>query len=228
MSDFYQKLTQGVLVAGSIIAAAPSAWATSFTVANGETLTSTQTLVDNETGLIESGGFIVVESNEGVKITGDNATVTNDGTIDTTGGGTQAIEATGEMPSSPTMARLSQTLRLEFKHRAAEKQSSIMARLPQPVTPVVAPLYQLAAQARSSIMARLPQLVMARWVFFQAAVEILSSIMARLARRIIMVMECSIKELTLFSPTMAQLLQRELVLKVLSQILLLTIPFTTT
>jgi len=46
MSDFYKKFTQSVLIAGGIIASAPSIWADSFTVANGETLTSTQTLLD--------------------------------------------------------------------------------------------------------------------------------------------------------------------------------------
>ena len=86
MSDFYRKFTQAVLVAVCIIAATPPAWSASFTVANGETLTSTQTLVNNETGLIVTGGFIVVLENQGVVINGDNATFTNNGTIDTTGG----------------------------------------------------------------------------------------------------------------------------------------------
>ena len=94
MFSFYQKFTQAVLVAICIITAAPSARATSFTVANGETLTSTQTLVDNETGLIVTGGFIVVLENQGVIINGDNAAFTNDGTIDTTGGGTRTIDVT--------------------------------------------------------------------------------------------------------------------------------------
>ena len=70
ISNFYRKLTQGVLIAVSIFVAAPSTWATSFTINSGETLTSTQTLVDNETGLIVTGGFIVVLENQGVIVSG--------------------------------------------------------------------------------------------------------------------------------------------------------------
>ena len=92
MSNFYQKLTQGVLIAGCIIAAAPPAWATSFTISSGETVTAVQALVDGETGLIESGGFL---NTTAASITGGgNAVITNNGTITTTGG-----DSTGLTPS---------------------------------------------------------------------------------------------------------------------------------
>ena len=92
MPSFYQKLTQGVLIAGCIIAAAPPAWATSFTISSGETVTAAQALVDGETGLIESGGFL---NTTAASITGGgNAVITNNGTITTTGG-----DSTGLTPS---------------------------------------------------------------------------------------------------------------------------------
>jgi outer membrane autotransporter protein len=91
MPSFYQKLTQGVLVAGCIIAAAPPAWATSFTINSGETVTTLQTLVDNETGLIVSGGFLNVTSAAAVQLSGDNTTITNNGTINVTGASVEAI-----------------------------------------------------------------------------------------------------------------------------------------
>ena len=59
MSGFYQKLIQSTLIAGGIFATIPPAWATSFTINSGETVTTTQTLnVDGDTGLIISGGII--------------------------------------------------------------------------------------------------------------------------------------------------------------------------
>ena len=91
MPNFYQKLTQGVLIAGCIIAAAPSAWAASFTINSGETVTTLQTLQDNETGLIISGGFLNVTSAAAVQLSGDNTTITNNGTINVTGAGVEAI-----------------------------------------------------------------------------------------------------------------------------------------
>ncbi|SVD52891.1 uncharacterized protein METZ01_LOCUS405745, partial [marine metagenome] len=80
MSDFYQKLTQGVLVAGCIIAAAPPAWATSFTISSGETVTAAQALVDGETGLIESGGFLNTTTTS-ITSGANNTVITNNGTI---------------------------------------------------------------------------------------------------------------------------------------------------
>jgi outer membrane autotransporter protein len=93
MPSFYQKLTQGVLIAGCIIAAAPPAWATSFTISSGETVTAVQTLVDGETGLIESGGFL---NTTATSITGGgNAVITNNGTITTTGDSSTGLTPSG-------------------------------------------------------------------------------------------------------------------------------------
>ena len=80
MSDFYQKLTQGVLVAGCIIAATPPVWATSFTISSGETVTAAQTLLDGETGLIESGGFLNTTTTS-ITSGANNTVITNNGTI---------------------------------------------------------------------------------------------------------------------------------------------------
>jgi len=87
MSDFYKKFTQAVLIAGGIIASAPSAWATSFTINSGETVTTTQTLdVNGDTGLIESGGFLDLTAGTSKAIVIDAAittsvSITNNGTI---------------------------------------------------------------------------------------------------------------------------------------------------
>jgi len=42
MSNFYKQFTQAVLIAGGIIASAPSVWADSFTINSGKTVTATQ------------------------------------------------------------------------------------------------------------------------------------------------------------------------------------------
>ena len=82
MSNFYQKLTQGVLIAGCIFATTPLVWATSFTINSGETA-GRQALLDGETGLIISGGFINsatqgIGTSNGMSI---GITITNNGTI---------------------------------------------------------------------------------------------------------------------------------------------------
>ena len=70
MSDFYKQFAQAVLIAGGIIASAPSVWADSFTINSGETVTATQGgdggMVDGDTGLIESGGFLNVTGSKGI------------------------------------------------------------------------------------------------------------------------------------------------------------------
>ena len=85
MSDFCKKLIQGMLIAGYIIFSAPSAWAASFTIESGETVTTTQTLdVDGDTGLIVSGGVIDTSGTNGrraVSVAADNIDVTNNGSI---------------------------------------------------------------------------------------------------------------------------------------------------
>ena len=84
MINFYQKSIQGVMIAGGIIASTPSAWADSFTINSGETVTTSQTLdVDGETGLIISGGFLNV-TGDAIIVSGDNVVITNNGTITAT------------------------------------------------------------------------------------------------------------------------------------------------
>ena len=85
MSCFYRKLLQVLLVASFIVSSAPSAWAASFTIDSGETVTATQTLsVDGDTGLIISGGIIDTSGTNGrraVSVAADNVDVTNNGSI---------------------------------------------------------------------------------------------------------------------------------------------------
>ena len=95
MPDFYQKLTQGVLVAGSIIAATPLVWATSFTINSGETVTTDQELIDNETGLIISGGILNTTGANTIKVDGDNVVITNNGTITAVNDAIDGSTATG-------------------------------------------------------------------------------------------------------------------------------------
>ena len=85
MSNFYRNFPQGMLIAGYVIFSAPSAWAASFTIDSGETVTATQTLsVDGDTGLIISGGIIDTSGTNGrraVSVAADNVDVTNNGSI---------------------------------------------------------------------------------------------------------------------------------------------------
>ena len=89
MSNFYQKLIQSTLIAGSIFATTPLVWAASFTINSGETVTAAQTLnVDGDTGLIISGGVLDLTGSGGtsaVTVRANNVTVTNNGSISTTG-----------------------------------------------------------------------------------------------------------------------------------------------
>ena len=131
MPNFYKKLIQGILIAGYVIFGTPFTWAASFTINNGQTVTVKQEMVDGDTGLIVSGGFInstaqgitISTLSTGIAITnngaitsvrdgiqgpgGDNtgaiATVINNGTITTTGntGDADAVNFGGE--NGPTL-----------------------------------------------------------------------------------------------------------------------------
>jgi outer membrane autotransporter protein len=84
ISNFYQKLIQSTLIAGGIFATTPLVWATSFTIDDGETVTATQTLVDGETGLIVSGGFLNVIDSKAIAVSDGISTsiaITNNGKI---------------------------------------------------------------------------------------------------------------------------------------------------
>ena len=89
MSKFYRNFPQGMLIAGYVIFSAPSAWAASFTINDGQTVTTTQNLnVDGDTGLIISGGFLDLTGSSGtsaVTVSANNVTVTNNGSISTAG-----------------------------------------------------------------------------------------------------------------------------------------------
>jgi len=60
--------------------------AASFTISDGETVTTTQTLTASETGTIESGGQLTTTTNiRAIDITGDNVSVTNNGSLTASG-----------------------------------------------------------------------------------------------------------------------------------------------
>lgn len=62
------------------------AYSASFTINDGETISTQQTLnSNNETGTINSGGTLSVDSNDAIVISGDDINVTNEGTIAGTG-----------------------------------------------------------------------------------------------------------------------------------------------
>jgi hypothetical protein len=68
-----------------ILATATSAYA-DFTIPDGTTATSTQTLTVNEIGLVEAGGSIETSSSNGVDIFNDNNSMKNNGSVSTIGG----------------------------------------------------------------------------------------------------------------------------------------------
>ena len=95
MSNFYQKYIQSTLIAGGIFATTPPAWATSFTINSGETVTTDQELIDNETGLIISGGILNTTGANTITVDGDNVVITNNGTITAVNDAIDGSTATG-------------------------------------------------------------------------------------------------------------------------------------
>ena len=90
------KGTAGTLGLGlAVLCIAPAAMATSFVINDGQTVTTQQTLNDGETGVIQSGGSLETGANTAIEATGASVTVTNDGSISTTGGVGYGISATG-------------------------------------------------------------------------------------------------------------------------------------
>lgn len=78
--------------------AAPSAQAADFTIVDGQTETTTQTLTDTgDIGRIEAGGAIITSevAEDGVQVTGDGTYLYNDGTITTTRVASDAIYVSG-------------------------------------------------------------------------------------------------------------------------------------
>lgn len=69
----------------TLFAAAPHTQAASFTIVNGQVVTTQQNLNADKTGTVEAGGQLNVA----------NANVTNSGTISTIGSGVFGIQSTG-------------------------------------------------------------------------------------------------------------------------------------
>lgn len=73
----------------------PHVQAASFDIADGVTVTTTQTLGNNETGVIQAGGTLGVAGTS-IEASGASATIMNSGSISTTGGSfVRGINATG-------------------------------------------------------------------------------------------------------------------------------------
>ncbi len=76
------------------LALSPATFATDFTILNGETETTTQTLNNNETGIIETGGTLIT-SVAAIDASGINNSLINSGEITTSGDGSFGVETTG-------------------------------------------------------------------------------------------------------------------------------------
>jgi len=74
---------------------APLAHATSFTIINGVTENTPQTLIDNESGTIEAGGTLSTGATSAVTASGVNNIIDNSGSIDTTGVNARGIHSSG-------------------------------------------------------------------------------------------------------------------------------------
>ena len=69
--------------------------AADFTIIDGETETTTQTLIDNETGTIDRGGQLNATAADAINATGINNVVDNSGSISTTGNNVYGIFSSG-------------------------------------------------------------------------------------------------------------------------------------
>ena len=78
------KLSVAVYAA-ALFAISSSAWSTSFTIVDGQFITSQQTLYSNETGTINSGGDLTTSVNAIYANSASNITVLNSGAITTSG-----------------------------------------------------------------------------------------------------------------------------------------------
>ena len=79
----------------AMLALSATVQAGSFVIVDDETVTATQTLNDNETGTIEAGGTLSTGGNTAVNAHGATVTVTNSGSISTTGVNARGIWSTG-------------------------------------------------------------------------------------------------------------------------------------
>ena len=83
--------------------------AASFTIVDGQTEATTQTLNDNETGTIEAGGTLSTGASTAVSATGATVTVTNSGSISTTGASARGIYSSGTNASITSSGSISTT-----------------------------------------------------------------------------------------------------------------------
>lgn len=79
----YKRTTLTALITSSLTLTSPYASAADFTILDGDTVTTAQTLNDNEVGTIESGGSLNVAPTA-INAAGDNISITNNGSISTT------------------------------------------------------------------------------------------------------------------------------------------------
>jgi uncharacterized protein YhjY with autotransporter beta-barrel domain len=88
-----------------------SANADSFTIVDGQVITTTQTLNDNETGEIESGGQLNTtgNNNHGIDAPGDNVNINNAGSISTTGDDADGIFSDGINATITNSGKISTT-----------------------------------------------------------------------------------------------------------------------
>lgn len=82
----------GALLSPAVQAVQPGA---SFDIASGVTVTSTQKLDDNQSGMIQTGGALNVAGANAVNAPGNAVQITNSGTLSTTGNGALGINSTG-------------------------------------------------------------------------------------------------------------------------------------
>jgi len=89
-------LFSGPLFIAALFIAPPFAWAGSFTIVDGQLVTVQQTLGEDDSGVIESGGSLIVAGDPAIFISGDYADLTNNGVIETLGTFANGIYSTGD------------------------------------------------------------------------------------------------------------------------------------
>ncbi|SFJ77188.1 autotransporter outer membrane beta-barrel domain-containing protein [Methylophaga sulfidovorans] len=78
-----------------LLALSPTSFGASFTIKDGETVTTQQTLNDNETGTIETGGELSTSGVIAIDAPGDNVNIETNGSITTSGDNAYGIYSRG-------------------------------------------------------------------------------------------------------------------------------------
>ena len=104
---------------------APGAMAASFEIGDGETVTTQQTLWPNEIGVIQSGGSLDTGADTAIEAPGANVTVTNDGSISTTGGVAYGIYSSGDNATLSNSGSISTTGLTAYGIRATGANTTI-------------------------------------------------------------------------------------------------------